>query len=387
MKPSLFLCLFLFIAPLGSMYAQDAKQNFLKAQELYGAARYVEAERLLVEVERQLGGPKAATISLVILCQYKSNSFNSNDLLARVAELKAMNVEETDLYKEILQIERTVQTWKRELDARIASIVSSKDVDAARDESEKNYKIKDYNLLFDALHDEIYTLQVSPGKTASYKDWYNVIAGLRKIESGSKFGFQASAAERIAVLERDLIARVAADKYPDEAERLYKDLLVNGRYYGDVVKNTQDRRAAEARVAEERRVAEQQRNDAKKKELLENAAKYDKMASSQKFLGGLKIVGGAAGLGLGIYILSSILSSENVSDVGVFEYIGAGAGLGFGAGLLAGSERQFKAAKSLAAKAGAKRQEAQRYGTRIAPIFGVDRRGDLISGFTLKLEY
>lgn len=212
MKNKTVILVVFFSISISILHAQDAKQNYLKAQEFYAAGQYLEAERKLNEVENQLGEPKVATTALIILCQYKSNNFNSYDLLERVKMFKAMNPENTDVYKEIIQIESTVISWRKDLDARIAAIVASKELSAAKKEADTNFKIKDYNVIFDKLFDEIQYLNINPGITSPYKDWYGAFVGLRKIEAVSSFGFQAAATERIVLLEKNLIKKIVFDK-------------------------------------------------------------------------------------------------------------------------------------------------------------------------------
>lgn len=374
------------IFPLSILVAQDAKENYLKAQELYGSGQFLEAERLLVEAERQLGGPKAATTSLIILCQYKSNSFFSYDLLKRVAVLKSMNPETTDVYKEILQIENTVITWKKDLDVKITTIVSSKDLNAAKVESEKNYKIKDYNITFDKLYEEISILTANLTGSSSYKEWYSTLANMKRIETGSQFGYQTDATERIASLEIVLFAKIVFDKYPDEAERLYNELLRNGRYYGEVIQKTQERRTTEARIAEEKRLADLRRTEETKRELLNEAERLEQAATGHKILGGVMIAGGVAGIGLAVFSVMDLLNREDSSQSSTLHVLGGGLGFGIGYWLLSTNREQFESARYYSERAEDSRREAQRYSTTILPIFGVNK-GHMNAGLSLYWSY
>lgn len=404
MKNKTVILVVFFSISISILHAQDAKQNYLKAQEFYAAGQYLEAERKLNEVENQLGEPKVATTALIILCQYKSNNFNSYDLLERVKMFKAMNPENTDVYKEIIQIESTVISWRKDLDARIAAIVASKELSAAKKEADTNFKIKDYNVIFDKLFDEIQYLNMNPGITSPYKDWYGAFVGLRKIEAVSSFGFQAAATERIVLLEKNLIKKIVFDKYPDEAERLYIDLLRTGYYYDEVIKNTQERRVNEARLAEERRVADLKRRETeariaeekrlaeikkreeRMKELLQEAERLDQNASGHRVLGGVMFAGGVAGVGLAVFSIMDLLNREDSSESSTLHMLGGSFGFGIGYFLLSTQGEQFQRARYYDEQADEKRREAQRYSASVYPLLGVDKYGFLAAGFTIRLE-
>ena len=98
-------------------------------------------------------------------------------------------------------------------------------------------------------------------------------------------------------------------------------------------------------------------------------------------------LGGLASAGLGVYLYIDILSRDSTQDTSVFEYIASGAGIGLGYALAKGGASQLEKARSLKSRADSKRQEAQRYGTSILPVFGVNKDGHVDAGFSLRLNY
>ena len=346
--------------------AQTPKESYLKALQAYGDSRYLDAERLLLSAEQQLGAPKPLTTSLLILCEYKSNAFDSGTLMDRISRYEDMNPGQTDVTQEIQGIKATVTRWKTELDGKAAALKTSRDAAAARVEAAKTWKMTDYNTLFRGLSAELSALCAEVPGGASYKDWGACLEGLRLLAAGSRYGFAADALARTAALEPALVEKMRRDGFPEEAFTLYGRYLPDGRYAAEVSTGVARRRAAEAKAAEEKRLAEQRRRKARHDELIESAVRLEADASVERAYGVLMLAGGIGAGALSGWALYSVLTSEG-SDTNIGIDLVAGGGIGLAAWLLGTFNGHLSRADRLDSEARADRSQASRYALVVSP--------------------
>ncbi|MFA6508535.1 MAG: hypothetical protein WCT14_20725, partial [Treponemataceae bacterium] len=217
--------LFALVLPV---IAQTATENYLKAMDSYQAQKFDESRSLLLTAEQQLGGPKLKTTSMLILSTFKSNSFDSKELMDRIAVYGTLSKEEDEMTSEIRGIESTVKSWRDQLEAKKAAIIKNRDLAAAKTEAGTSYKMSDYNVVFRSLYQELSAVKASLGSSKLSDFDRLVVLETKKVVASSRFGLEEDARKKLAELDYSFGKKVAEAGYPDSGVSLYRSLFGSG---------------------------------------------------------------------------------------------------------------------------------------------------------------
>ncbi len=353
--------------------AQTAVENYQKAMDAYREARYVDSRALLLSAERQLGGPKLKTTTLLILATYKTNSFDSADLLRRISVYRSLSVEGDEMKAEIQRIERTVRSWRSQLDAKIERIVKSRDLASARSEAKVNYKTADYNQEFRVLYTELSAVKDFLGRASLSKSDSKIVAAAQRVAAGSRFGFEEDAKQHLRLLDSAFSKKVAALNYPDEWVAEYHRLFGSG-LNGIAVDSGRSARLA----------AENERNIARRQSLLDRAAAREAEASSAAGLGALGVLGT---VGCGVVAAIGLITAADDLSLGFLSLAMLGGGSYGGYKCFEYAAKKVRSAESLRGSARDYRIRASKISMSLAPAFDFDSELGLKPGISVALSF
>lgn len=362
--------------------AQTAAENFQKAMDLYQANRFSECRDLLLTIERQLGGPKLRTTSFLILSMYKSNAFDSREILSRIETYGKLSQGPDALSAEIKGIESTVKAWKADRDAKIESIAKSRDLNAAREQTNLNYKMVDYNAIHKALHAELSTLHTELGSGTPLEADRTKIAAVKRLAERSAFGLEDAAKARLPYLDNALVRKIAAADYQDTWLAIHREL------FGQSANSAVLEKGRLGRLAKEQVKRQQLIN--RRDQLLAEAQKEEEKAAAASAESMLMLGGMLLCSGLSVYFAKDMIDNGESyvasGDIGIMSvrYL---AGLG---GILFFGIKNLRP-RGLASyhrnKANEYREKANHIYVSAAPTFDLDAEGEYRPGFALAVSF